>query len=250
MTDLTNNQSPFEGIKKIHESGLEYWHSRELASLLGYADYDKFLRVIEKAEISCEGSGYERPRHFRHVAEMIRIGKGGLREVESVLLTRYACYLLVQNADSRKKMVALGQTYFAVQTRRQEVADQAQLEEDRKRLTLRDDMRTHNASLADAAYQAGVGEGDFGTFQNYGYMGLYDGMTATDIHQHKGLKKSQKILDHMGSEELAANFFRVTQAEAKLRREGIKGKMNANRAHLEVGKKVRQTIAELGGSMP
>jgi DNA-damage-inducible protein D len=184
---------------------------------------------------------------------MIRIGKGGQREVDEIQLSRYACYLIIQNADPSKDIVALGQTYFAAQTRRQELADQSDEQgiEDQRRLVLRSEMREHNVQLADAAKDAGVVESrDYAVFQNHGYMGLYGGMGAREIHARKGLKKGQEILDHMGSAELAANLFRATQAEQKLRREGITGKTNANRAHEEVGQKVRRTIKELGGTMP
>ncbi len=180
---------------------------------------------------------------------MIDIGKGGQRPVKTVLLSRYACYLAIQNADPRKEIVAHGQSYFAVQTRRQELTDEQAAEE--RRLLLREEMRVHNQHLAGAAKEAGVVEPrDYAIFQNHGYMGLYGGMTQDDIHKRKGLKKSQKILDHMGSTELAANLFRATQTEEKLRREGVRGKEKANRTHREVGEKVRKTIEELGGTMP
>jgi DNA-damage-inducible protein D len=180
---------------------------------------------------------------------MIEVGKGAKREVKTAFLSRYACYLIVQNADPNKEIVALGQTYFAVQTRKQELTEQAV--EDERRLLLRNEMRLHNVKLADAAKDAGVIEPkDYAIFQNHGYMGLYGGLKAQDIHQRKSLKKSQHILDHMGSTELAANLFRATQAEEKLRREKITGKAKANKAHEEVGAKVRQTIKELGGTMP
>ena len=180
---------------------------------------------------------------------MVDLGSGAKRQVKSVYLSRYACYLIVQNADPGKETVALGQTYFAVQTRKQELTEQAI--EDERRLLLREEMRLHNVKLADAAKDAGVVEPkDYAIFQNHGYMGLYGGLKAQDIHQRKNLKKSQQILDHMGSTELAANLFRATQAEEKLRREKITGKTKANNAYQEVGAKVRQTIKELGGTMP
>jgi len=241
--------SPFERIKRTNEAGNEYWSSRDFAVVLDYSDYRNFEQVLGKARMACFNSGQRVDDHFVDITEMIEIGKGGRREVKTVLLSRYACYLVVQNADPGKEIVALGQTYFAVQTRRQELAEEA-LEEDR-RLLLREEMRRHNTKLADAAKDAGVVEPkDYAIFQNHGYMGLYGGMNAQAIHRHKGLKKSQHILDHMGSTELAANLFRATQTEEKLRRERVTGKAKANQTHREVGAKVRQTIKELGGTMP
>jgi len=241
--------SPFERIKRTNEAGVEHWSSRDFAEVLGYSDYRNFEGVVEKAKLACFNSGHRVEDHFVDVTEMIEIGKGGQRSVKTVLLSRYACYLAIQNADPKKGIVAQGQTYFAIQTRRQELQDE-RLEEDR-RLLLREEMRRHNLQLADAAKGAGVIEPiDYAIFQNHGYMGLYGGLKQEDIHQRKGLKKSQKILDHMGSTELAANLFRATQTEEKLRRDRVKGKSEANKTHREVGAKVRQTIRELGGTMP
>jgi DNA-damage-inducible protein D len=241
--------SPFERIKRASDAGVEYWSSRDFAEVLGYGDYRNFEGVIEKAKLSCFNSGHRIEDHFVDVTEMIEIGKGGQRPVKTVLLSRYACYLAIQNADPKKEIVAQGQTYFAVQTRRQELGD-ARIEEER-RLLLREEMRRHNVQLADAAKGAGVVEPiDYAIFQNHGYVGLYGGLKMEDIHRRKRLKKSQKILDHMGSTELAANLFRATQAEEKLRRDKVQGKNAANRTHHEVGAKVRQTIRELGGTMP
>lgn len=241
--------SPFERIKRTNDAGMEFWSSRDFAGILAYGDYRNFEGVIEKARLSCFNSGHRIEDHFVDVTEMIEIGKGGRRPVKTVLLSRYACYLAIQNADPKKEIVAHGQTYFAVQTRRQELAD-GRIEDDR-RVMLREEIRRHNVQLADAAKGAGVIEPiDYAIFQNHGYMGLYGGLKQEDIHHRKGLKKSQKILDHMGSTELAANLFRATQAEEKLRRDEVKGKDAANRTHREVGAKVRQTIHELGGTMP
>jgi DNA-damage-inducible protein D len=241
--------SPFERIKRTNDAGMEFWSSREFAGVLGYGDYRNFEGVIEKARLACFNSGHRLEDHFVDVTEMIEIGKGGQRPVRTILLSRYACYLTIQNADPTKEIVAQGQTYFAIQTRRQELAD-GRIEEDR-RVLLREEVRSHNVQLADAAKDAGVIEPiDYAIFQNHGYMGLYGGLKQEDIHRRKGLKKSQKILDHMGSTELAANLFRATQAEEKLRRDEVKGKDAANRTHREVGAKVRQTIQELGGTMP
>jgi DNA-damage-inducible protein D len=241
--------SPFEAIRRVNEAGHEFWSSRDFARILDYADYRNFEQVIEKARTACFNSGYRIEDHFVEITEMIEIGKGGQRAVKTMLMSRYACYLVIQNADPSKEIVALGQTYFAVQTRKQELSAQAL--EDQRRLLLRDEMKQHNVQLADAAMSAGVVEPiDYAIFQNHGYMGLYGGMSAKDIHARKRLKKSQQILDHMSSTELAANLFRATQTEEKLRREKITGKAKANQTHQEVGAKVRQTIQELGGTMP
>ena len=255
-TKLTKKTvSLFESIKKIDENGNEYWTSRSLWKILEYTEYRHFLPVIEKAKLACENSGQRVEDHFEDILEMIVIGKGGERQVDSVKLSRYACYLIVQNADPSKKIVAQGQTYFAIQTRIAEVQQMKEYQElsteEEKRLFLRAELQTHNFLLAGVAKDAGVIDPrDYAIFQNYGYQGLYGGMTAKDIHAKKGLKKNQKILDHMGSTELAANLFRATQTEEKLKRENIKGKQKANMTHYEVGAKVRQTIKELGGTMP
>jgi DNA-damage-inducible protein D len=187
--------------------------------------------------------------HFVEVTEMVEIGSRAQRPLKSVMMSRYACYLVIQNADPAKEIVAQGQTYFAIQTRRQELSD-AEME-DQRRLSIRSELRKHNSQLADAAKDAGVIDPrDYAIFQNHGYIGLYGGLGAQDIHRRKGLKQGEQILDHMGSTELAANLFHATQAEEKLRRERIVGKNKANIAHREVGAKVRQTIRELGGTMP
>ena len=244
----------FESVRRSDENGNEFWFARELAPLLDSQDYRHLLRVIEKSKPACEGSGYELVDHFGDVTKMVDIGSGAQRAIEDIKLSRYACYLLVQNADPAKPVIANGQTYFAVQARRQEIEDESddfQSREDENRLQARNELSYHNKALAAAAKQAGVETPpEFAVFQDHGYKGLYGGLGAKDIHAKKGLKKSQKILDHMGSTELAANLFRATQAGDKLRREGIKGKAAANRTHLEVGRKVRQTIEELGGTMP
>jgi len=241
--------SPFERIKRTNEANNEYWESRDLSEVLEYTQYRNFEAVIYKAKLACFNSGHRIEDHFADVSKMIEIGKGGRREVAVTLLSRYACYLTIQNADPNKEIVAQGQTYFAIQTRRQELTDE-RLDEDR-RILLREEIRRHNVQLADAAKGAGVIKPiDYAIFQNHGYMGLYGGVKQEDIHRRKGLKKSRKILDHMGSTELAANLFRATQAEEKLRRDEVKGKDAANRTHREVGAKVRQTTRELGGTMP
>ena len=256
MKELVNPQdSIFEKIKRVDENGAEYWSARDMAKVLEYLEYRNFLPVIKKAKEACVNSQHKVEDHFVDMHEMIEIGKGGKRSLESVKLSRYACYLIVQNADPSKKVVANGQTYFAVQTRIAEIQQMDEYnrltDEEEKRLFLRHQLAYHNSLLAETAKNAGVVESrDYAIFQNHGYKGLYGGLDAKDIHARKGLKKSQKILDHMGTTELAANLFRATQAEDKLRRENIKGKRNANQTHFEVGKKVRKTIEELGGTMP
>ena len=247
-------QSLFDEIRHEDEQGTEYWLSRELAKVLSYADYRNFVSVINKAMEACLNSGGTIENHFGDVTEMVFIGYGVQREIKEIKLSRYACYLIVQNADPSKEVVAIGQTYFAIQTRTQELQEEEQpqlTEEDQKRLFLRGEMTRHNTQLAAAAQEAGVKTSlDYAVFQNHGYRGLYGGLEAKDIQARKGLKKSQHILDHMGSTELAANLFRATQTEEKIRRERIRGKQNANRVHQEVGAKVRQTIEEIGGTMP
>lgn len=252
---MNSHLSIFERIRRIDENGTEFWTSRDMSKVLEYSEYRHFLPVIEKAKEASKNSNQEVSDHFEDILEMIELGKGAKRQIDSVKLSRYACYLIVQNADPSKEVVANGQTYFAVQTR---IAEIKQMEEysqlnteNEKRLFLRNELARHNIQLADAAKNAGVIEPiDYAIFQNHGYIGLYGGLGAKEIHAKKGLKKSQKILDHMGSTELAANLFRATQTEEKLRRENIKGKNKANKTHYEVGAKVRKTIEELGGTMP
>lgn len=255
-TGLTTNapQTPFERIRQVDEEGIEFWSARELMPILEYVSWQKFKNVLIKAQLACENSGHDPGDHFNHAVKMVAIGSDAKREVEDMHLSRYACYLIVQNADPAKEVVALGQTYFAVQTRRQEVSDaaaMAELTEDERRLLLRQRIKVQNTDLASAAKNAGVITGiDFAIFQNHGYRGLYNGLTAEDIHKRKKLKKSQHILDHMGTTELAANLFRSTQAEDKLRRDQVQGKAAANDVHYQAGVVVRRAIAELGGTMP
>lgn len=242
----------FDQIKHFTDEGNEFWYARELVSVLDYKSWDKFKNVIEKAKESCKNSGLKVEDHFSHVGNMVDLGSGAQREIENIMLSRYACYLIVQNGDPRKEVIALGQTYFAVKTRERELQENyEQLTDDQKRLAIRNEIINHNKSLAEAAQIAGIDDPkDYAIFQNKGYQGLYGGLGVKEIHQRKGLKKSHKILDHMGSTELAANLFRATQTDEKLRREKINGKEKANRTHFVVGRKVRQTIAELGGTMP
>ena len=246
------SEQTFESIKHINEDGQEYWLARELQPILEYAQWRRFSDAIERAKLACKNSGFEIEDHFADVGKMVELGSGAEREVDDVMLSRYACYLIVMNGDPRKEVIAVGQTYFAVKTRQQELIDNyEQLTEDQKRLAVRNEMIAHNKSLAEAAQMAGIEDAkDYAIFQNMGYQGLYGGLGAKEIHAKKGLKKSQKILDHMGSTELAANLFRATQTDEKIRRENIKGKAKANQTHFAVGAKVRQTIKELGGTMP
>ena len=246
------DENLFENIKHVNEYGQEFWYARELQPLLEYSQWRYLKEAIERAKTACANSGHDVEDHFAEVRKMVEIGSGAKRNVEDCELSRYACYLIVMNGDPRKKVIALGQTYFAVKTRQQElIEDYEKLTEEQKRLAIRNEMKRHNIALADAAHKAGVQQPiDYAVFQNYGYMGLYNGLKAQDIRERKGLKKNQNILDFMGSTELAANLFRATQTEDKLRRENIQGKNEANQTHYEVGKKVRQTIADLGGTMP
>lgn len=248
----TYNEQIFENIKHINDDGQEYWLARELQTVLDYTQWRRFSDTIERAKLACKNSGFAIDDHFANVGKMVDIGSGAEREVDDVMLSRYACYLIVMNGDPRKEVIALGQSYFAVKTRQQELIDNyEELTEDQKRLAIRNEMKRHNTALANAAHDAGVIDPkDYAIFQNKGYQGLYGGLGAKDIHRRKGLKKSQNILDHMGSTELAANLFRATQTEEKLRREKVRGKEKANQTHYDVGRKVRKTIEELGGVMP
>jgi DNA-damage-inducible protein D len=250
-----NSLSVFEQIKQIDEDGNEFWMARQLSKLLDYSDFRNFIGVIEKSIEACKNSGHNHLDHLVEANEVVSVGSGATHTYPSYKLSRYACYLIVQNADPSKEVVALGQTYFAVQTRLQEIQQMDEYNqlssEEERRLFLRNEMSKHNTYLAAAAKNAGVQDGlDYAIFQNHGYAGLYGGLDAKGIHKRKELKNSQHILDHMGSTELAANLFRATQTEEKLRKENIQGKQKANQTHYEVGAKVRQTIKEIGGTMP
>lgn len=246
------SEETFESIKHVNEYGNEFWYARELQSILEYTEWRNFQKLIEKAQTACENSDMAVDECFVEVNKTSPMPNGGVKLIDDYILSRYACYLIVMNGDPRKEVIAVGQTYFAVKTRQQELIDHYdELSEDQKRLAIRKEMIAHNKSLAEAAQMAGVEAGrDFAIFQNKGYQGLYGGLGVKEIHERKGLKKNEKILDHMGSTELAANLFRATQTDEKLRRENIRGKEKANQTHYEVGRKVRQTIAELGGTMP
>ena len=250
MNDLeVINEKVFEDIKHIDEKGNEYWLARELQKVLDYTQWRRFKNVIDKAISSCENSNNNVSNHFAGSGKMVRTGDS-LRRVIDYKLSRYACYLIAQNGDSRKKVIALAQTYFAVQTRKQELLEQeySKLSEDEKRFYQRSLTRKGNYSLNQAAKRAGVK--NFDRFHNYGYKGLYNGETANDIFKRKGLRYREDILDNMGSEELADNLFRIVQTESKLKNDDVKGEGNANITHYEVGKKIRHTIKELGGTMP
>ena len=244
-------ESLFESIRHVNKYGQEFWYARDLQIALEYTEWRNFCKVIEKAKEACRGSKNAVSDHFVDVNKIVNAGATS-KDIGDIQLSRYACYLIVQNGDPRKKVIALGQTYFAVKTRQQELIENYEnLSEDQKRIAIRQEMKEHNKMSVAAAKDAGVETTlDYAIFQNYGYMGLYGGLKASDIKERKGLKKSQDILDYMGYEELAANLFRATQTEAKLRRENIQGKQEANKTHFEVGKKVRDTIKDLGGTMP
>ena len=246
------SEETFESIKHVNEYGNEFWYARELQSILEYTEWRNFQKLIEKAQTACENSDMAVDECFVEANKTSPMPNGGVKLIDDYILSRYACYLIVMNGDPRKEVIAVGQTYFAVKTRQQELIDHYdELSEDQNRLAIRKEMKAHNKSLAEAAQKAGVIKSyDFAIFQNYGYQGLYGGLGAKEIHARKGLKENEQILDHMGSTELAANLFRATQTDEKLRRENIRGKEKANQTHYEVGRKVRQTIAELGGTMP
>ena len=240
----------FESIKHIDETGTEYWYARELQKILEYNKWENFEKVIRKAKQSCENSNISNLDHFLDVRKMVTIGSGAEKEIKDYKLTRYACYLIAQNGDSRKKVIALAQTYFAIQTRKQELTEKeyCMLTEDEKRFYQRNLTRKGNYSLNQAAKNAGVK--NFDKFHNAGYKGLYNGETADDIAKIKGIRYREDILDNMGSEELAANLFRITQTESRLKRDNIATESAANKTHYEVGSKIRNTIKELGGTMP
>ena len=241
----------FESIKRVREDGTEYWNARELSEVLQYKKWENFLKVIDRAKLACKNSGKEVEYDFPEVRKIVEAG-ATTKKVLDYELSRYACYLIVQNGDPRKEVIALGQTYFAIQTRRQEVADYFnQLDEDNKRLVVRGDIKQWNQMLLEAAHNAGViTNEEYATFQNAGYMGLYGGLTVDDIHKRKKLKSDEKILDFMVSTELIANLFRISQTEEKLKKDQIKTANKATGVHYEVGSKVRKAIEDIGGTMP
>lgn len=243
--------SKFEQIKHIRDDGSEYWSARELAIALEYTQWRNFTNVISRAMIACENSGHNVSDDFAEVSKIVEAGATSKPKLDYEL-SRYACYLIVQNGDPRKEVIALGQTYFAIQTYRQELADHYnQLDEDRRRLVVRGDIKQWNQLLAETAHDAGViTNEEFAIFQNAGYMGLYGGLDVDDIHDRKGLSVSQKILDYMGSTELIANLFRISQTEEKLRKDHIQGAEKATSTHYNVGREVRKAIEKIGGTMP
>ena len=248
---ISNTERTFEDIKHIDENGVEFWYARELMIALGYSSWDKFKAVIEKAKISCKNSESLETEHFSLMGKSLNMPNGAMKYIEDYdyMLTRYACYLIAQNGSPRKKAVALAQTYFAVKTREREITEEQykQLSEDERRLYNRNLTKEKNTALFDAAQKSGVE--NFGKFNNAGYLGLYN-ETAGQIKQRKGLKKWQDILDYMGSEELGANIFRITQTEAKLNKSNIKDEKLACATHNYVGKAVRRAIEQVGGTMP
>ncbi len=253
MNELERNQQKlFEEIRHVDENGQEYWLARELQGALQYAKWENFHKVIKTAQIACKISQQEVAEHFPEVRKVLTVGNGAKQKLLDYKLTRYACYLIVMNSDPRKEVVAWGQTYFAVKTRQQELEElYTKLSEDEKRLFLRGDIKQKNMLLAEAAHRAGIITSlEYATFQDAGYRGLYGGLTAKDIAENKGLKSGEEILDFMGSEELAANLFRITQTEAKMKREHTSSPADANAVHYEVGKTVRKAIQEVGGTMP
>ena len=244
------NETIFESIRHVDEYGNEYWYARELQKVLEYTEWRKFVGVIKKTINSCKASNYVTSDHFVGADKMINLGKGGQRKVSDYKLSRYACYLIAQNGDSRKKVIALAQTYFAIQTRKQELLEQEynSLTEDEKRIYQRNQARKGNYNLNKTAINSGVK--DLARFHNAGYKGLYNGETANDIAKRKGLRYREDILDNMGSDELIANLFRISQTNQKLINDNVQGEGNANDVHYNVGREVRNTIKRIGGTMP
>lgn len=246
------NENIFENIKHKDENDVEYWEARELQVVLEYSQWRRFNSVIEKAMVSCKLSGGNALEHFAKVGKVLKGANNSKKILDDYKLSRYACYLIVQNGDSRKEVIALGQTYFAIQTYRQEVADHFnELDEDRRRLVVRGDIKQWNQMLAETAHNAGViTNEEFAIFQNAGYMGLYGGLDVDDIHKRKNLEVGQKILDYMGSTELIANLFRISQTEEKLRKDEVDNAKTATSIHYSVGKEVHSAIEKIGGTMP
>jgi DNA-damage-inducible protein D len=250
LSDIDNTNKSFEDIKHIDENGVEFWYARELMPILQYSNWQNFEKIIDKAKISCENSGISVFEHFIDVNKLSKRANNAEVEIKDYELTRYACYLIAQNGDSRKKVIALAQTYFAVQTRKQEISEKeyTSLTEDEKRFYQRNLTRKGNYSLNQTAKKAGVK--NFDKFHNVGYKGLYNGETADDIAKRKGLRYREDILDNMGSTELSANLFRISQTEEKLKKDNIQTEKDACNTHNKIGKIVRKAIKEAGGTMP
>ena len=244
------NETIFENIKHIDNEGNEFWYARELQEILGYKEWRKFKGVIKRAKTACNNSNITHSDHFVGIDKMVSIGSKTSRKVEDYKLSRYACYLIAQNGDSRKRVIALAQTYFAIQTRKQEITEKEYryLTEDEKRIYRRRQVKNGNYNLNKTAVKSGVK--DLARFHNAGYKGLYNGETADDIFKRKKLRYREDILDNMGSEELADNIFRIAQTDAKLKRECVDNEYTANSVHYEVGKEIRDSIKRLGGTMP
>jgi len=247
---LNITETNFESIKHIDENGVEYWYARELMGALSYTKWGNFKNVIRKGKAACEGSDLNILEHYADVRRVLKVGNNAEMEVDDIKLSRYACYLITQNGDPRKKVIALAQTYFAVKTRKQELTEQQykELSEDEKRLYTRQNVKDKNKYLFKTAQESGVS--NFGKFNNYGYRGLYNGETANDIRKRKGLDEKEDILDYMGSTELAANLFRITQTDEVLKNKKIDNEDDACNTHHDVGQAVRQTIKRIGGTMP
>ena len=250
MNEIEVSNSIFESIKHIDEFGHEYWNARELMPVLNYKKWERFSNAIENAKVACDNSGYDVNEHFPEVGKLSKRNNGAVIQIKDYKLSRYACYLIAQNGDSRKKAIALAQTYFAIQTRRQELSEReySRLSEDEKRFYQRDLTKKGNYSLNKMAASSGVK--NFDKFHNAGYKGLYNGETANDIAKRKGLRYREDILDNMGSEELADNLFRIVQTEAKLDRERVNTETEACNIHYDIGRGVRSTIKKFGGTMP
>ncbi len=250
MKEIDKNSKTFEDIKHIDENGIEFWYAREIMEVLQYSKWQNFEKIIDKAKTSCKNSDISVFEHFTDVSKTIKMPKGAEKTILDYKLTRYACYLIAQNGDSRKKVIALAQTYFAVQTRKQEISEKeySMLTEDEKRFYQRDLTRKGNYSLNQTAKNAGVK--NFDRFHNSGYKGLYNGETADDIAKRKGLRYREDILDNMGSDELIANLFRISQTEQKLKKDNIQTEKEANKTHYNIGKNIREVIAKNGGTMP
>ena len=250
LKEIDKNNKSFEDIKHIDENGIEFWYARELMSILQYSNWQNFKKIIDKAIISCENSGISVFEHFTDVNKTIKMPKGAEKTIIDYELTRYACYLIAQNGDSRKKVIALAQTYFAVQTRKQELTEKeyTMLTEDEKRFYQKNLTRKGNYSLNQTAKKVGVK--NFDKFHNAGYKGLYNGETADDIAKRKGLRYREDILDNMGSTELIANLFRISQTEEKLKKDNVNTEKEACKTHNKIGKIVRKAIKEAGGTMP